>query len=147
MSQRKVISWVWAIICEFSPIVVLKIALWSLIYNYWSSRSLIFFKIAVLKNFAIFTEKHFSWSLFSIKACNFIKKRLQHWCFSMNTARFFRKNSLFYETPLVAASATKDSHFVVLNFNLFLHWNVCIHETITYCMPNWGLWKCIETKL
>ena len=40
------------------------------------SRSKMFFKIGVLKNF---TEKNLGWSLFlmpAIKACNFIKKRL-----------------------------------------------------------------------
>ena len=44
-----------------------------------SSRSKMFFKIGVLKNFAIFTGKHMCKSLFLIKlkACNFIKKRLQ----------------------------------------------------------------------
>ena len=42
-----------------------------------------FFKIAALKNFAIFTEKY-------LKACNFIKKRLQHWCFFVNITKFLR---------------------------------------------------------
>ena len=44
-----------------------------------SSRSQMFFKIGVLKNFAIFTGKHVCNSLFLIKlkACNFIEKRLQ----------------------------------------------------------------------
>ena len=37
-----------------------------------------FCKKAVFKNFAIFTGKHLPWSL---KACNFIKKRLQRRCF------------------------------------------------------------------
>ena len=39
----------------------------------------------------------------ALKACNFIKKRLQHKCFPVNIAKFF-KNSLFYRKPLVAAS-------------------------------------------
>ena len=34
---------------------------------YRSSRSQMFFKIGVLKNFAIFAEKHLCWSLFLIK--------------------------------------------------------------------------------
>ena len=33
----------------------------------WSSRSQMFFKIGVLKNCAIFTEKHLCWTLFLIK--------------------------------------------------------------------------------
>ena len=41
-----------------------------------SSRSLMFFKIGVLKNFLTCKGKHQCWSLFSInlQACNFIKK-------------------------------------------------------------------------
>ena len=38
-----------------------------------SSRSQMLFKKGVLKNFTIFTGKHLCWSL---RACNFIKKRL-----------------------------------------------------------------------
>ena len=34
---------------------------------YGSGRSQMFFKIGVLKNFAIFTEKHLRWSLLLIK--------------------------------------------------------------------------------
>ena len=54
-----------------------------------------FFKIVVLKNFAIFTGKHLCWSLFliNLQACNF----------SVNIAQFF-KNSLFEKTPAVNAS-------------------------------------------
>ena len=48
------------------------------------------FKIGVLKNCAIFTGKDLRWSLFNkvtaLKACNLNKKRLQHRCFSVNTA-------------------------------------------------------------
>ena len=54
-----------------------------------------FRKKAVLTNFTIFTRKHWRWSLFLIKSqafrpqtWNFIKKRIQHRCFSVNTAKF-----------------------------------------------------------
>ena len=58
-----------------------------------SSNSQMFFKTGVLKNFTIFTEKTLVLeSLFNkvtgLKACTFIKKRLQHRCFPMNHARF-----------------------------------------------------------
>ena len=48
-----------------------------------------FFKIGVLKNFAIFTETpvleyHFN----KVAGLNFIKKRLQHRCFPVNNAKF-----------------------------------------------------------
>ena len=54
-----------------------------------------FLKKGVLKNFAIFTEKHLRWSLFfnkaaRLKICNFIKKRLKHRCFPVNIAKFLR---------------------------------------------------------
>ena len=53
-------------------------------------------KKTVIKNFAIFTGlKHLCWSLFSnknacLKACNFIKKTLQHRWFLDSTAKFLR---------------------------------------------------------
>ena len=54
-----------------------------------------FFKIGVLANFAIFTGKHRCWkSLFNkvagLQACNFVKKRLQHRCFPVITAKFLK---------------------------------------------------------
>ena len=55
-----------------------------------------FFKICVLDNFAILTGKHVLESLFNkvagLKTCNFIKKRLQHRCFSVNIASFFKEH-------------------------------------------------------
>ena len=63
-----------------------------------SSRSQMFFKISVLKNFAVFTGKHQLWSLFLIKLQTWRSaKRLQHRCFPVNIAKFLR-------TPPVAAS-------------------------------------------
>ena len=49
-----------------------------------NSRSQIFCKIDALKNLAIFTGKHLVWRFFLI---NFIKKRHQHRCFSVNVAK------------------------------------------------------------
>ena len=48
-----------------------------------------FFKIGVLKNFAVFTGKHLSWSHFLIKSL-FIKKRPQRRYFPVNIAKFLR---------------------------------------------------------
>ena len=50
---------------------------------------------AVVKNIAILTGKHQSWNLFLIKAaglkaCNFIKKRLQFRYIPVNIAKFLR---------------------------------------------------------
>ena len=44
----------------------------------------LFYKKAIVKNFAIFTGKH-------LCSCNFIKKRLQHRCFPVNSVKLLRK--------------------------------------------------------
>ena len=48
-----------------------------------------FFKIGVIKNFAIFTGKQLLQSLLIMlpKACNVFKKRLEQMCFSVNAAK------------------------------------------------------------
>ena len=50
-----------------------------------------FFNISILKNLVIFTgKKTVLESLFSLKACNFIKKTLQHRRFPVKIAKFLR---------------------------------------------------------
>ena len=53
-------------------------------------------KKGVLRNFANFTGKQLWWSLFltGLKACNFIKKRLQHRCFPLEFKKFLRTPNL-----------------------------------------------------
>ena len=51
-----------------------------------NSHSQMFFKIAVLKNLAVLSRKHLSWSLFLINF--YLKKRLQHRCFHVNIAKY-----------------------------------------------------------
>ena len=64
-----------------------------------------FFRIGVLKNFAIFTGKHF----LIIKACNFVKKRLQHGCcFPVSIGKFLR---LPFLTEHLWATASDDGNF------------------------------------
>ena len=74
-----------------------------------SSRPYMLFKINVLKNFAIFTGKHKCWSLFLLKqACksrNFIKMRLQHWCFFVNVCRILKNRFFYGRTRLHLTSA------------------------------------------
>ena len=56
----------------------------------------VFHKKAVLKNYGIFTtvlESLFN-KVKGLQACNFIKKRLQHRCFSVNIAKFLRASIL-----------------------------------------------------
>ena len=63
------------------------------------SHSQMFFKIGVLKMFAIFTGKHLRWSFFSgFPACNFVSKKTPRQVFSCLRTYFF------YRTPPVAAS-------------------------------------------
>ena len=62
-----------------------------------NSRSQMFFKAGVLKNFAIFAGKRLCWRLFLIKlqtySLQLYKKRLQHWYFSVK----FAMNTYFEE--------------------------------------------------
>ena len=77
-----------------------------------SSRSQIFFKIGVLKNFAIFTEKRVCWSLFSIKLQAWrpaiLIKRDHNRCFLVNITKFLRI-ALFTWTSLVEKERKKES--------------------------------------
>ena len=78
--------------------------------SFRSNLSQTFFKIGVLKTFAMFTGKHVCWNLFLIKCyClndyNFIKKKLQHRCFPVNIAKLFRA-AFFYRAPPVPASSS-----------------------------------------
>ena len=57
----------------------------------------------VFKNFAKFTEKHLSQSLFFDKAATLLKKRLWHKCFPINFEKLLRKR-FFYRKPPVTAS-------------------------------------------
>ena len=63
-----------------------------------SSRSKMFLKIGVLKNFANLTEKHLCWSLLLIQtlldSVDSVKKRLQHRCYLVKFAKFLK--TLFF---------------------------------------------------
>ena len=65
-------------------------------------------KRGVLNNFAKFTGKHLSQSLFfnriaHLKPVTLLKKRLEHRCFPVNFCEIFQ-NNFFYGKSLVAAS-------------------------------------------
>ena len=66
-----------------------------------------FFKISILKKMTSFTRKHALESLFNkvegLKACNFIKKILEHRSFPVKFAKPLR--TPLYRTPPLAASA------------------------------------------
>ena len=70
-----------------------------------TSRSQIFFKIAVLKNFAIFSRKtcvaeYLFNKVAGMKVCIFIKKETPAQLFSCEYCEIF-KNNFFYKTPPV----------------------------------------------
>ena len=83
-----------------------------------SSRSRVFFKIGVIKHFAIFTRKHLCWSLFLIKLqiwrAATLLKRLQHRYFSANIAHFFR--TAFFIENLRWLLARVGSHKSLVKF-------------------------------
>ena len=78
-----------------------KINLLSLRHWWWCPPE-VFCKNDVLKNFTIFTEKRLYWSHFlnkvagssCLQPCIFIKKRLQHRCFSVNIVIFLRTSTM-----------------------------------------------------
>ena len=84
-----------------------------------------YFRIGVLKNFAMFTGKYLCWSLFfnkyaGLKACNFFKKILQHKFFSVKFAKFLR-------TPFFKEHV----QWLLLEIS---------HELFLYCI--WEQWWC-----
>ena len=85
-------------------------------HSYRRNRPQMFFKTGVLKTFAILTGKHLCWIL---KACNFIKKRLKHRCFSVNTAKFLR-TSFFHRTSLNKCLCSFDCLPFILLFHASL---------------------------
>ena len=74
---------------------------------YRSSRPEVFCRKGVLRNIAKFAGKHPCRSLFFNKAAGLLKKRLRHWCFLVNFAKFLR-------TPFL----TKNLRWLLLN----LYW-------------------------
>ena len=78
-----------------SSLPMLLVMLFAHVAKRSNSPSHMFFKTGVLKNFAIFTGKHLCWNHFLIKLQDWrpvfvFKKRLQHRCFSVITAKFLR---------------------------------------------------------
>ena len=59
-----------------------------------------------------------------LKACNFIKKRLQHRCFPVKFAKFFR-TSFFYRKSLVAASLGIYVFSIITDFKIRINNLIC----------------------
>ena len=85
----------------------------------------VFYKKAVLKNFAIFTKKHLCWSFLNkvadLEVYSFIKKRLQHRCFLVNIVKTLR-------APIWRTSANRcfwtkcEILFFLYNFSSLVIW-------------------------
>ena len=80
-------------------------------------------KDVVLKNFAIFSEKHQCWTLFLIKLQSF--KRLLHRYFPVNIAKLFQ-NTYFKENLPTAASISSNRTKIITEYITLLEfkdWN------------------------
>ena len=76
-----------------SSLSMLLVMLFVHVGKRWNSSSNMFFKIGVLKRFAIFTGKKLRWSLFEIKLQDWrptflLKNRLQYRWFQVNIPKF-----------------------------------------------------------
>ena len=100
-----------------------------------------FFKIDLLKNFAIFTGKRLCWGLCLIKLQDQAPaKRIQHRCFPVNIARFLRttffteasRGCFYYYNPSFKTS----SSFVY----------VCLLLAMCVFQSNLQTWIILETK-
>ena len=65
----------------------------------------VFAKFRFVTNFAKSTGKQLCQSC-SPQTCNFMKKRLWHWCFLVNFAKFFQ-NTFFYRAPFAEAASVQ----------------------------------------
>ena len=100
-----------------------------------SSRSHMFFKIGVLKNFPNFTGKQLCWSLFLTKFfTNFIKNTPTQ-VFSCEICKTF-KNTFFDRTPPVAASVKRDSNAGFYLWNLLNFWLYFLAEQLRWLLLN-----------
>ena len=66
------------------------------------------------------------------RACNFIKKRLQHWHFPLKFFEIF-KNIFFYRKPPVAASLPKMFSCKYKRPVGYLNWRFCSKAQYTWC--------------
>ena len=90
--------------------VLFFLTLWRKLEKDRSSRPEVFCENVVLKNFGKLTRKHLCQSLFLIKVFLFIKKEVLAHVFSCKFCEILR-NTLFYRTPLVAASGKRYNSF------------------------------------
>ena len=96
----------------------------------------VFYKKAVLKNFATFTEKRLCWSFFLIKIqafwpATFLKKRLQHRLFSCENCEILRAPLFLYICKRLLLLRKKSKPAILQNA-IFLR----VKFRIIYCVKN-----------
>ena len=110
-----------------------------------------FYKIDAFKNLAILTGKHLCWRFFSI---NFIKKRLQYWCFPASIPKCL--STAFYIEHLVSTHFTFQNIYVMTEFFWFFWCKIDIfHISCATALFPFITWKpivisylsCFYTKI
>ena len=104
-------------------------------------------KKAVLKNFEIFTGKHFVCfvlCLFLIKlqglqSCNFINKKLQHMCFPVNIAKFLRTSILKKNFRLLLKISTSVTN-LPRGGNSWIFYPFKPFSILDFAMTEWFCW-------
>ena len=120
-----------------------------------SSRSHIFFKIAVLKILAILSRKYLCWSLFLIKLKTWrlaflLKKRLQYRCFAVNIVKFLRLDFFFVEHLTVHYTFPK--FYVMIKFFGHLraqnwHFSYFFCHSLDFLSGPWLFRTCFHTEI
>ena len=102
---------------ELRVIVSKSSGIWKIKHHYGSSRSRMFFKIGVLKIFG------------GLKACNFIKKRLQHRLFFCEYCEIFKNNFLYKTNPVAASVIIREYS------SIFYDKTIVSYEAFRNCHP------------
>ena len=101
-----------------------------------SRRLQMFFKIGLLTNFTIFTEKHLCWSLFSIKlqACRPLSFKLQITCFYLISSFFKKQRQIWHQSPCVIFCMIFEEKFffcyILLTDQVSFVWLLLLHEIL-----------------
>ena len=117
----------------------------------------VFCKNDVLKNFTIFTEKRLYWSHFlnkvagssCLQPCIFIKKRLQHRCFSVNIVIFFRTSimkNIWEELSLRKLAASALALFINADYLLTGYDFISKKKWFMLSSKMFTFWYCFKIK-
>ena len=105
--------------------------------KHWNRCSQMFYKIDAFKNLAILTGKHLCWRFFSI---NFIKKRLQYWCFPASIPKCL--STAFYTEHFVSIHFTFQNIYAMIEFFWFFRYKIDIfHISCATVLFSFITWK------